>query len=454
MLMPQSVSLFSHDWNVISIKQAMKPSEDTMRTQGNPKEGSLGVMVRVAIPLIILVAAVGGFLLLAHKTDKEKAPPPKKQVLRTRIVELVKQDYPVTLETHGNIQPHMEITLQPQVSGLITELSPSFEDGAFFSKDEVLIQLDADDYHTSLLSAEARLLGAKANLELAKANHARNEEIVKENLIPQSEADLSAANLKQAEADVQSAEAQVAQASRDLERTRILAPFDGRVRQRLVGLGQLVGAGTPLGTIFTVDYAEVRLPVSSRELPFVHLPDSPEDPPVPVTLHDALDTQSDITWQARIIRTEGALNEDSLELYAIARVDDPFSRFSESTPLRIGQPVTAVIQGRILKDVFALPRGAVHELDQINLVNATDLTLSRKTIEKLWSDEEHIVVRDPTIENGAWLSTTHLVYAPDGTKVEIIPDMDASSLPATEQNPKEASEGDADENTSTKNKKS
>ena len=89
------------------------------------------------------------------------------------------------------------------------------------------------------------LLGAKASLELAKANHARNEEVVKENLIPQTEADLSAANLKQAEADVQSADAQVARAKRDLERTHILAPFDGRVRQRLVGLGQLVGAGIP-----------------------------------------------------------------------------------------------------------------------------------------------------------------------------------------------------------------
>ncbi|MDA7560004.1 hypothetical protein N8683_03865 [bacterium] len=143
------------------------------------------------------------------------------------------------------------------------------------------------------------------------------------------------------------------------------------------------------------------------------------------------------TWQARIIRTEGALNEDSLELFAIARVDDPFARLSGDTPLRIGQPVTGVIQGRVLKDVYALPRVAVHELDQINLVNAAELTLFRKTIEKLWSDEEHIVVQDASIENGAWLATTHLVYAPDGTKVEIIPDMNDTTMSAAEPNENE-----------------
>lgn len=432
----------------------MASIQDDTQVKANSQEGTAGYLIRIAIPLGILALAVGGFFLLAKKMDKEKPPPPKKQVLRTRIVELDLKDFPVSIKTHGSVQPHLEITIQPQVSGLIAKLSPGFEDGAFFSKNDVLIELESEDYQTALKSAEARLLGAEATLELAKANHARNEEVVKENLIPQTEADLSAANLKQAEADVQSAEAQVARAQRDLERTRILAPFDGRVRKRLAGVGQLVGAGTALGTIFAVDFAEVRLPISSRELPFVHLPDSPDDPPVPVVLHDALDTLSEATWQARIIRTEGALNEDSLELYAIARVDDPFARSTNASPLRIGQPVTAVIQGRVLEDVFTLPRVAVHEWDQIYLVNATDLTLSRRTIDSLWSDEAYVVVRDPSIQDGAWLSTTHLVYAPDGSPVEIIPDMDPTTLTSAESGSDEAEENKTKEKTSTSDNKS
>ena len=67
---------------------------------------------------------------------------------------------------------------------------------------------------------------------------------------------------------------------KDLERTHIRAPFDGRVRDRLVGVGQQIGPGTTLGRIYATDVAEVRLPISTRELPFVDLPERENDPPV------------------------------------------------------------------------------------------------------------------------------------------------------------------------------
>lgn len=50
---------------------------------------------------------------------------------------------------------------------------------------------------------------------------------------------------------------------------------------------------------------------------------------------------ADTVWQAKIVRTKGALDENALELFAVARVDDPFGLASGHPPLRIGQPVTA-----------------------------------------------------------------------------------------------------------------
>ncbi|HAO66596.1 MAG TPA: hypothetical protein DCR17_07920, partial [Verrucomicrobiales bacterium] len=143
----------------------MSSSQQEKQDKPASQVGPAGLLLRASIPVVILILAMGGFFLLAQKMDKEKPPPPKKQVLRTRIVELELRDYPVSLKTHGNVQPHIEITIQPQVSGLIIELSPSFEDGAFFSQGDVLIRLDAADYETALQSAEARLLGGKASPE-------------------------------------------------------------------------------------------------------------------------------------------------------------------------------------------------------------------------------------------------------------------------------------------------
>ena len=78
--------------------------------------------------------------------------------------------------------------------------------------------------------------------------------------------------------------------------------------------------------------------------------------------------------------------------------------------------------GKILKDVIAIPRSAVRQLNRIYLVDREALTLDRLEIEELWSDAEHIVVRDPSIRDRALLATSRLVYAPNVSKVEILPD--------------------------------
>jgi hypothetical protein len=83
-----------------------------------------------------------------------------------------------------------------------------------------------------------------------------------------------------------------------------------------------------------------------------------------------------------------------------------------------------------LTDVVALPRGAVRQLDQVFLVDESELTLTPRTIEPIWSDADFVIVRDPLIREGTLLSTTHLVYAPSGAKVEIIEDTEHNSAAA------------------------
>ncbi len=160
---------------------------------------------------------------------------------------------------------------------------------------------------------------------------------------------------------------------------------------------------------------------------FLTLPEGPEDPPIDVELRDALDENSETVWTAKIIRTEGTLDRNSLELFAIARIFDPFGRKSAHPLLRIGQPVVATIPGRVLKNVIVIPRMAVRQLDRIFLVDPNELTINRCTIEPVWSDEDHVIIRDSTITDGALLATTHLIYAPNGSKVEILPDPNAAT---------------------------
>ncbi len=383
----------------------------------------LPMILRALLPVAALASGWVGYSILSVATEEMKSPEAEPRMIKTRAVELHVQDFPTTIRTRGVIRAHNEVVLTPQVSGKIIRILPGFEDGAFFTEGDVLVEFDPQDFETAVIVAEAQLaraISAHAQEE-TRANQAKlNWEDLGYNEEP-SDLVLRKPQLREAEANKDSAKAQQDQAKRNLERTKVRAPFDGRVRRRTVGLGQSVGPGTPLGSIFAIEFAEVRLPIAARDLAFLTLPEGPEDPPVDVQLRDALNDDETV-WTAKIIRTEGTLDESSLELFAIARISDPFGRKSQHPPLRIGQPVVATMSGRVLKNVIVVPRMAVRQLDRIILLDPNELTIESRRIEIIWSDEEHVVVRDPTIADGALLATTHLIYAPDGSKVEILPD--------------------------------
>ncbi|MEC8941488.1 MAG: efflux RND transporter periplasmic adaptor subunit, partial [Verrucomicrobiota bacterium] len=182
------------------------------------------------------------------------------------------------------------------------------------------------------------------------------------------------------------------------------------------------GAGTPLGGIFATDYSEVRLPVSTLRLGDLTLPEDTDDPPLSVTLQDGLDEDSTTAWDASILRTEGALDASTLELFAIARIEDPYGLKSEKTPLRVGQPVTAAIPGKMLEDVFVIPREAVSRLSRIRIVNPGTMKLATAYVRPLHSDDDHIVFKSSSIEDGTLLVLTRLVYAPDGGDIVVVED--------------------------------
>ncbi|PHS06662.1 MAG: efflux transporter periplasmic adaptor subunit [Blastopirellula sp.] len=385
----------------------------------------IAVLLRAIIPIGILGIGLYAYLILMIEPEDGTSVPAAERLIRTKVTKLYAGDYDVVIKTNGVIQPHNEIMLRAEVSGQIKIVNQEFEVGAYFSKGDVLVELDNRDYLTALKVASAQHNVAKASLQLMKDNQERMLNLSQRNAVTQSALDQAEANLAQALAEFEIASAHFEQAERDLDRTKVRAPFDGRVQQKSVGVGQLVDSGTILGDVFAIDYAEVRLPLSGRQLQFLDLPEMEGEMPVEVELRDGIDTSSNTVWKAKIVRTEGILDRNSLELFAIAQVDDPFGLRSKLPVLRIGQPVVAMITGDKLNDVIAIPRDAVRQLNQIFLVDSNELTLKSLTIMPLWSDEEHIIVRDPAINNGVLLATTKLVFAPEGAKVEIIPDTES-----------------------------
>ncbi|MGC6426195.1 MAG: efflux RND transporter periplasmic adaptor subunit [Akkermansiaceae bacterium] len=379
-------------------------------------------LLRIALPLVILGLGYLGYQSTSEKAEAPQIPRRAPRVIETEATVLQRVDYQVQLNTQGIVKPHNETSLTPRISGRITAISPKFENGSFFEKDEILLELDPTDFEAALASAEARLARSEAALaqEEARAEQALLDWNDLDYEEPPTDLVLRKPQLKEARANVKASTAELSDAQRNLTRTKVRAPYRGRVKERLVGLGQSVSPGTKLGDIFSTDFAEIRLPLSIRELDYIDLPDTPGDLPIPVTLIDALSTENPATWNAQVVRTEGTLDEKSRKLFVIARIDDPFALKNPEAPsLKIGQPMRAILAGKIIPDVFMIPRLALRRPDEIVLIEPEELTLQKQTIVAIWSDEENLIVRDD-ITPGWLLSTSRLPNVPKNAPVQII----------------------------------
>jgi membrane fusion protein (multidrug efflux system) len=146
----------------------------------------------------------------------------------------------------GTLRSRQGVMLRPEVSGRVAKLA--FADGQRVRRGQLLVQLE-----DSL--QRAQLQQARAQDSIARTSLQRNKELVAENFISKSAVDQSVANL-------QVAEAQVALAQAQLERMKIVAPFDGVVGLRAVNVGDYVKDGTDLVNIedLSTVWVDFRLP--------------------------------------------------------------------------------------------------------------------------------------------------------------------------------------------------
>ena len=206
----------------------------------------------------------------------------------------------------------------------------------------------------------------------------------------------------------------------NLTRTQVRAPFDGRVREKRVDVGQFVGAGAPVAEIFSTDSAEGRLPVSEDALGFLDVDlgrtlDAGAGPEVVLT--GRLGGAS-VGWQGRIVRSDSQFDSRTRMLNLFARVEDPFGLGVESaTPLPMGLFVSATIAGKSAIDVVVVPREAIRDSDQVLVVESGD-RLRFRTVEILRLQGDHALVR-AGLEPGEKVCVSPLETVVDGMSVRI-----------------------------------
>ena len=368
--------------------------------------GSAAVAV-VGLALMVVVVATGP----VTESEGDAVQPP---VVRLALAQPAPARLSVT--AHGVVVPKTESRLVSEISGRIVAVADSMVSGGFFKRGDVLLRIDRVDYELALEQARARLSSAKSELARARREYARQERLSETDAGSESKRDEAANRQLAAAANLREASAQEKRAERDLERTRIMAPYDGRVRSELVDPGQFVNRGETLANLYSVDAAEVRLPVHDEDLAFL-----------PVTLAGALDPEARLNvvlrarfagreheWRGRIVRTEGEIDPATRMVKMIAEVQRPYDQPEGTPPLTVGLFVDAEIEGREVGGAVVLPRAALRPLGEVHVVDA-DARLAVRQVEVLRLFGEEAYVRG--VQVGERVSLTRLPGAVDGLRV-------------------------------------
>ena len=330
----------------------------------------------------------------------------------------------LNVNAQGEVRPRTDINLTAQVAGNVTYVSDKFVNGGAFKKGDILMRIEDSTYRARAASAKARLARENEALrrEEAEAALAARDyaELGRED--EPSDLALRIPQLAQAEANYEAAQADYRATQIELDRTIIRAPFDGRVRERIAGLGQYVSPGTPLGRTFSTDIAEIRLALTDTDLAKLGIPigfiasNERSGPTAEISASVAGRAHS---WNGTITRTDGAIDAATRQVFAVAVVEDPYGAGSDDgVPLAMGLFVDVTIEGRPYEQAVVLPRSALHGRNDVYVITENN-TLELRRVDIISASKDTITIGSG-LAAGEKVVTSPLRGATNGDEVEPI----------------------------------
>ena len=358
------------------------------------------------LQLLFVVTVVGGAILISVSLKPEasdlRASGNNERVVVT-VVEPEPVDYEPVVRLNGVVEARTLTDVIPQVGGRVVDVSPNFRHGASFREGDVLFRIDPADYELAVERTLAEIEAARSELALLEAQAAAEQQIWDQQFSDRKIPDLIAKvpQIAAAKARIHSGEAARAAAELSLRRTVIRAPFDGRVLNTQLDVGQVVGAGAAVGSIFSSESLEISVPVSGEQL---------------ALLGDAIGRDATIFREkahtsglpAEVVRQAAALDDRT-------RLGTLFLDAGDGDGLVLGEFVGVEIRGQMAPNALQVPAAALTSRDQVWVVD--DGMLRERAVEVVGNEDGVAIVRD--FDSGQGLVAVPPSNGRDGLPVSI-----------------------------------
>lgn len=405
------------------------------------------------ISIFLSVVVLGALAALAFVTINVLQPKPEQADekfagLSVFAEQVYRDDLVFTVEAQGEVRPRREVVVAPQIAGRVSYVSPDFIDGGFVREGQTLARLEVADYELAVVrarsgvaSAEQRLARERAEAEIARQDLA-NLGITDGSPLARREPQLA-----EAQAALDSARAQLADAELALRRTAVVAPFDGRVWEESVEVGQFASPGQSLGRIFATDTVEVALPITDEQLGQLGLPiafaetDSVKGPEVVFTGNVSGEPRR---WVGRVTRTSAAVNAQTRLINIIAELSDPYGAGSDNgAPMAPGLFVQAEIEGTRIDGLLVAPRSAIRSGDNIFIGDPESGALRIYQVDLVYADPNGAWFRSDQVQAGDLAITSPIRGSNDGMSITILERLEDGTI-KNHNEAAQSDEGDGD----------
>jgi RND family efflux transporter MFP subunit len=293
----------------------------------------------------------------------------------------------------GIVQPDREVVIKSQVAGTIIQVAQEFVQGGKIAKGQTMVKIDPADYTLAVNKAQNALARAQADFDIEKGQ----QQIAKEEIklmaavspdgVKETSLALRKPQLEQARVAVESARSDLDAARLDLARTRIIAPFHALVLSKAVDAGAMAAAQGALATLVDVTCFQVEVQVPLDRLDRIRVHETKG------SLVRIRSLYAGREWEGRVVRTTGAVTEESRMAGVIIRVDDPLGLGPAKgrAAMLLDDHVEAVIEGEVFDNVFPVPRTLVREDSSLWIYK--DGYLEIRKVDPVWVEDDRVFIR-------------------------------------------------------------
>ncbi len=206
-----------------------------------------------ALIATVLLSACGGN---GGNGDDTSTAPDRRTLITTETAERDTVD--VIERTIGQISSRTAPSLTAEVSGHILEIHA--DEGDRVERGQLLLEIDPEPYDLALASARTDIRRLDALISSQQRELERQRELLEDGFVTQAMFDATEAEFRNLEEQREAARVAVRNAERDLRNTRVTAPVDAEVDERLVSVGDYSSPGQALFRLVSQDLLRVRLP--------------------------------------------------------------------------------------------------------------------------------------------------------------------------------------------------